>query len=256
MSTNSTGLGQAGDIFINANQVRANQGLITATATQSGGGNITLNNNFLFLQNNSLISSSVTDSTGGGGNLFINSDFIVSYNNSDMRANAVFGNGGNIQIYTQGLFQSQDSEIDASSKFGIDGVVKITNPEDVQKIAIAELPKDIVDVTQLVAKACSASTTNEFVIIGKGGLPENPTDMLRGQTVWTDWRQLSTSSNRKNQLGAASQEKLVATSPKSTHIIEAQGWVINRDGTIELVAHAPEIPTVVPVSYVAKCTGS
>ncbi|MBD2338360.1 filamentous hemagglutinin N-terminal domain-containing protein [Calothrix sp. FACHB-156] len=256
LSTNSIGLGQAGDIFINANQVRANHGLITATATQSGGGNISLNNNFLFLQNNSLISSSVTDSTGGGGNLFINSDFIVIHNNSDIRANAIFGTGGNIQIHTQALFHSQDSEIDASSTFGIDGVVKITNPEDVQKIAIAELPKDMVDATQLVAKACSASKTNEFVIIGKGGLPENPTNMLRGQTVWTDLRQLSTNSNTQNKLAAASQEKLASTSPTSTHIIEAQGWVINRDGTIELVAHPPEIPTVLPVNYVAKCTGS
>ena len=64
VSTDSFGLGQAGNIFITADKISSNQGKITAASTQAGGGNINLDTNFLSLDNNSSLSTSVTDSTG------------------------------------------------------------------------------------------------------------------------------------------------------------------------------------------------
>ena len=49
----------------------------------------------------------------------------VILKNSNIRANAFEGRGGNIQISTQGLFQSPESEINASSTLGVDGTVSI-----------------------------------------------------------------------------------------------------------------------------------
>lgn len=257
LSVNSTSSGDAGNIFINANQIRTNQGLITAKATQAGGGNINLDTNLLFANNNSLISSSVTDSTGGGGNISFKDGFIVSKNNSDIRANAVFGIGGNISIQTQGIFLDQDSDIDASSKFGIDGQVEITNPNGVEKIAVVALPANVADTNKLVAASCSSNQSNEFVVTGKGGLPENPTETLRGQSAWIDLREMSTSSNKQDRVGVVKQEMLPQTSQNApSQIIEAQGWIFNSDGRIELVAHAPNITPAAPISSTAKCSSS
>ena len=129
VSVNSSGLGQAGNIEITASdEINSNQGTITATSTQTGGGDINLVTDFLFLENNSLISTSVLDSTGGGGNLTIDSNYIIAQDNSDLRANAVLGQGGNIEITTEVILLSLDSDVDASSEFGLDGVVEINNP--------------------------------------------------------------------------------------------------------------------------------
>ncbi|MBD2354226.1 filamentous hemagglutinin N-terminal domain-containing protein [Tolypothrix sp. FACHB-123] len=229
ISTSSTGLGLAGDIFIEANLIRTNQGEIIATSTQSGGGTINLNSNLLFLRNNSLISSSVTDSTGGGGNILINSDFVVGVNNSDIRANAVFGPGGNIFISTNGIFLPTDSEIDASSQFGVDGAVTITNPDAANKINNAELPQDVIDASQQVVASCKKNRDNQFVISGRDGLPQNPTHILSSQNTWNDLRNLSENTRETTKAN------LPQTDNNQTQIIEAQEWIVNSNGTVELV---------------------
>lgn len=55
---------------------------------------------------------------------------------SSISANAIVTSGGNIQIGTSGLFVSPNSRITASSQFGIDGAIEITNP-DVDSTATA-----------------------------------------------------------------------------------------------------------------------
>ena len=102
-----------------------------------------ITSDFLLLDNQSLLSTSVENSTGGGGDISINSDVLRANNNSDIVANAVFGTGGNINIATQGLFLDVDSQINASSEFGIDGNVNIETTEN--KNGIVRLPEVIRD---------------------------------------------------------------------------------------------------------------
>ncbi|RMF25461.1 MAG: S-layer family protein, partial [Cyanobacteria bacterium J083] len=160
ISTNSEDFGQAGNITINGKQLKADQGSITATSINTGGGNIKLNltsdEDAILLENNSLISTSVLDSTGGGGNITIDSraGFILANNNSDIRANAVFGQGGKIQIITKGIFLNNESEIDASSQFGEDGTVEIIFDPNVQNLGVIQLPSIPVDVNKLIATGC------------------------------------------------------------------------------------------------------
>ncbi|BAY22413.1 filamentous hemagglutinin family outer membrane protein [Calothrix sp. NIES-2100] len=250
ISTSSTGLGLAGDIFIDANLIRTNQGEITATSTQSGGGTINLNSDLLFLRNNSLISSSVTDSTGGGGNILINADFVVGVNNSDIRANAVFGPGGNIFISTNGIFLPPDSEIDASSQFGVDGVVTITNPDAANKINTEELPQNVIDASKQVVASCKKNRDNQFVISGRDGLPQNPTHTLLSQNPWNDLRNLS------ENIRETTKANLPQTDNNQTKIIEAQGWIVNSNGTVELVKQAPNVTYVSTQNAAPYCAGS
>ncbi|MDJ0637101.1 MAG: S-layer family protein, partial [Xenococcaceae cyanobacterium MO_188.B29] len=224
ISTSSKGAGQAGTIKITADdEINANQGRIIATSTQSGGGNIDLTTDFLFLENNSLISTSVLDSTGGGGNLTIDSNYVIAQDNSDLRANAVLGQGGNIDITTEVILLSFDSEVDASSQFGLDGVVEIKNPESDEQLGVIQLPTKITNPTELIAANCAVEQDNVMVLTGKGGLSENPSQYLRSQSVWEDLRDF------EQETASASHNE----------IIEAKAWIVNERGNIELVSHLP-----------------
>ncbi|BAY21979.1 filamentous hemagglutinin family outer membrane protein [Calothrix sp. NIES-2100] len=257
ISTNSAGLGQAGNITLNVRQIQTNQGNIVATSTQTGGGNLNFTTDLLFLNNNSLISTSVLDSTGGGGNININADFVVAHNQSDIRANAVFGLGGNIQIQTQGIFLSPDSHIDASSKFGVDGIVTITNLETSKNLANTELPKNILDPSQQIAAICRGDRddrANYFIVTGRGGLPQNPTDTIIGQNILTDSRDFSTKVGLEEKREER-RPKIVSQAAQNmpSVIIEAQGWIINSRGEAELLANSPNMISQVSRNPTPNC---
>jgi large exoprotein involved in heme utilization and adhesion len=241
VSTNSTGLGQAGNIAIASDSLNLNEGQITATSTQTGGGEINLVTDSIFLDNNSLISTSVLDSTGGGGNIFIdNSGFIIGRNNSDIKADAEFGQGGNIQINSTGIFFDLDSEITASSKFGVDGVVEINNTESNKKLSTVQLPNIISAPEAVIVSSCPIPETNTFVVAGKGGIPENPEQYLKGQTTWQDFRQLANNilDFDNNQPQSTNLNSKQSSSVQT--IVESQWWIINHKGNIELVAANPQ----------------
>ncbi len=224
ISTSSIGLGQAGNINIStAEAINSNQGSITATSTQSGGGNINLTTDFMFLENNSLISTSVLDSTGGGGNLTIDSNYVIAQDNSDLRANAVLGQGGNINILTEVILLSLDSEVDASSQFGLDGEVQIKSPESDKQIGVIQLQNTTTESTELLTANCALEQENTLIVIGKGGLSENPSQYLRTQSVWEDLRDFEQPT----------------ASVATNKIIEAQQWIVNERGNIELLSHLP-----------------
>ncbi|WP_424100609.1 filamentous hemagglutinin N-terminal domain-containing protein [Moorena producens] len=239
-----------GNIDISANQITSNRGQITATSVESGGGNIKLTSDLLFLSNQSAISTSVNDSTGGGGDIKINSDFVVVVENSNIAANAIFGPGGNIEITTKSLFLSPDSQITASSQFGVDGQINISNPELTQNLGLIPLPATIIDTGLLIATGCSTDDEqNSFALLGRGGLPTDPTDPLKGETIWIDWRDFS-ATRRQLYRAARNRGKKPDQQPQVTAkkppIIEAQGWIINQDGIVELVPY-PTGPNLKPV---------
>lgn len=247
ISSSSIASGQAGDIEVTAANLLTNEGQIIATSEETGGGEITINSDFIYLDNNSLISTSVNDSNGGGGNININSDSVVTNRNSDIRANAVFGSGGNINIATEVIFTSSNSDIDASSQFGLDGVVEVTNPDTDKQIGIIELPENVQDPTQLITATCPIQKNNVMVVSGKGGLPDNPGSHLRGQSVWLDTRLISpeltaTDSNDSSDLTTVTtpEQNLVA----NTAITEAKGWIVNADGNVELLTYNPNQPSL------------
>lgn len=247
ISSNSTASGRAGDIEVTAANLLTNEGQIIATSEETGGGEITVNSDFTYLDNNSLISTSVNDSNGGGGNININSNSIVTNHNSDIRANAVFGSGGNINIATEVIFTSSNSDIDASSQFGLDGVVEVTTIETEKQIGIIELPENVQDPTQLITASCPIQKNNVMVVSGKGGLPENPGSHLRGQSVWLDTRLITPELTATNYNDSS--DLTTVTTPEQnpvaiTAITEAKGWIVNADGNVELLTYNPNQPSL------------
>ena len=150
-----------------------------------------------------------------------------------MRANAVLGQGGNIDITTEVILLSFDSDVDASSQFGLDGVVEIKSPESDEQIGIVRFSEEVKDPTDLISSLCPLELDNVLVTTGKGGLAENPSQNLRSQSFWDDLRDFSSSSNITANLSNRSQ-------PQPTQkIVEAEDLMINSEGDIELVARIP-----------------
>ena len=151
--TNS-GTGNAGQLSIQADQVSLDNGSIQATTASGQGGNINLDvANNLLLRHGSTITTEA-GGNGNGGNITINSPFIIGLENSDIIANAFEGKGGNIQITTQGIFGlkyrpqlTSENDITASSEFGVNGNVQITNPDVNPNSGLMQLPVNLVDAS-------------------------------------------------------------------------------------------------------------
>ena len=230
--------GNAGKIKIDADSMILNgEGQITATTASGKGGNINLNlKSDLILRNNSFMNTEALG-TGNGGNITINSPIIAGFEDSDIIANAFQGNGGNIGITTQGIFGlkfrnelTNESDITASSQFGVNGIVEINNFGIDPSSGIVSLPVTLVDPSQQIASGCSSNNDSSFVVTGRGGIPHNPNQYLNLNLNWSDIRDLSAYRNQNNRTAEITQ---ISNKPG---IVEATGFIRNAKGEIELVA--------------------
>lgn len=239
--TVSSPSGQAGNLTTTANSILLNQGKLTAVTGLGDGGNITLGvpdllvPDLLLMRNRSEISAEALG-TANGGNIEIDTNNLVALENSDITANAFEGQGGEVRINTQGDFRSPDSDITASSELGIDGVVELKTPDVDPSSGLVSLP--VVPVETEVVQACtpgSSGTESEFVVTGRGGLPSNPSQVLSSDAIEVDWVTLTP---RAVDHRPSPEVSVSPTAPESASVVEAQRWVINRDGEVVLTASA------------------
>ncbi|MBD2340522.1 S-layer family protein [Calothrix sp. FACHB-156] len=236
VSVKNDGPGKAGDLQINANSLLlSNQGNISASTASGNGGDVRLNlQEYLLMRHDSLISATALGK-GNGGNLSINSPVIVGLENSDIIANAVQGRGGNIDITTQGIFGlkyrnqlTSESDITASSQFGVNGTVNINNFGVDPNSSLIELPANVTDSSQQIASGCADTNGSSFIATGRGGLPQNPLQEVRSDRTWSDTRDISAFHNT---------QPVQAQIPQSPEVlVQATSWRRNALGKIELIA--------------------
>jgi filamentous hemagglutinin family protein len=248
VTVSSEGLGNAGELRVEAGSIFLNnQGKLQASTASGEGGNIDLQvGDLILMRRNSLISARA-DNNGNGGNITINAPFIVAIpsENSDIVADAFRGQGGNISITSQGIYGLEyrqeltaESDINASSEFGVDGTVEINSPDVDPSRGLVNLPAVPIDTE--VAQGCSpggSQSQSEFVVTGRGGLPPNPGEALSTDAVQVD---LITPNPEVAQLSTPA----VSTSPISSTpspIVEAQGWVIDANGNVVLMSVSPTV---------------
>jgi large exoprotein involved in heme utilization and adhesion len=98
-------------------------------------------------------------------------------------------------------------------------------------------------------KADIAENQSQFVVTGRGGLPPKPNETLRGEGILTDWISIDSElGDRKNNLNST---PIQSSTPK--RIVEAQGWVVNSDGTVILTADASHLTSDKPQSNPTTC---
>jgi filamentous hemagglutinin family protein len=237
VSVRNDGAGNAGNLQIYADQIELDRSAAITAATQSGGGgNIILNlQSLLSLRNQSTVTTN-SGGVGNGGNIIINAPLIVGFENSDIIANAVQGRGGNIQITTQGIFGLQfrpqltpKDDITASSQFGVNGTVQVNTIGTDPSAGLVELPENLTDSSRQIVAGCAGVQGNQFVITGRGGVPNNPMQVIRHDRPWADVR---------DPLTFHSPTPSLPHSP-TPPVTEATTWQHNPDGGIELVAIAP-----------------
>ncbi|MBE9039642.1 S-layer family protein, partial [Oscillatoriales cyanobacterium LEGE 11467] len=175
-----------------------------------------------------------------GGNITIDTDTLVALENSDITANAQQGFGGRVSILASGVFgtqfrdvQTPDSDITATSELGaaFSGVVTVQTPDVDPGAGLVQLPDNPIDRAAQVVSGCGAYANSQFIVTGRGGLPEDPTDPISPGTVWRDWQNFSAAAETTG--------KLQVLLPQPSPLIEATGWTIDDAGQVELIAAIP-----------------
>ena len=256
ISVQSLGQGTAGDLDIQANSIALENGAsLFASTPVDTGGNITLEiDDSLTLQDNSSISAQAFGNANGG-NIDIDTTFLIAFppkspEGSDIIASADRGDGGNINITAQGIFGieerevsegNQTNDIDASSQFGLAGVVEINQPDVDPSQGLVELPETVVDPKALVAQnPCKLGSESEFVITGRGGLPPSLNEDLSSEATQVGLVEPAPMEVEEQESRGA-EDKTSSSPSVPTTIIPAQGWVFNERGEIILVAYDPTI---------------
>jgi filamentous hemagglutinin family protein len=259
------GKGTAGNLAVNANTIRLNQGKLTAETNSGEGANITVENlKLLRLEKQSLISAQAFNQAKGG-NITINAPngFIVAFpnQNNDIIANAFQGEGGKINITALALFNlaerksfpiNTSNDIDASSQFGLAGEVILNTPDIDPNSGLIELPEGLVDASQQIASSCKPgdiARRNSFTVTGRGGIAPSPVEPLQSEVQTGRWVTL-------NSALTSSQSHTSPISHIQTPIIEAQGWIRDNKGDVILIAQSSNITPHQALNSKIACSGN
>jgi filamentous hemagglutinin family protein len=260
----NAGTGDAGQLMVTADRLFLDHGKLTAATFSGRGGDIDLQiRDVILLRRGSQITAEAFGYSGNGGNLKINAGFIVAptFENSDIIANAFGGQGGTISLRTGALLglqyrdrltpSSDISDISASSKFGLNGLVKIDDQGFNSHRDLFELPTNLLDESRQIVASCDRQSTSSFVLTGRGGLPSDPRDPNSDLDILQDWRSGIAGDDLSRKLTRSGQVPLDLVQSRRPPI-EAQ--VVQRSlGRIELIATAhPETPIGIPTCITAQ----
>jgi filamentous hemagglutinin family protein len=264
VTVESEGSGDAGTIKVIADAIALdNQGSIDASTRSGAGGNINLQARDILLRRNSSIKTDAKNTQGG--NITIDTETLVAIpvEDSDITANAQTGPGGRVSITASGIFGTQfreaptsESDITASSALGpqFNGIVQIELRDINPAQGLVELPETVIEPSDHITADCRTNIRNSFVVTGRGGLPEDPSQTLRGRTIWQDLR-LTSQTNRVGEQERIPQSQPTTNNQQPTPLVEATGWVTTANGQVELVDHTPEVTPRALSLTPASCGG-
>ena len=241
------GLGAAGNLQVSAEQITVrDESLLSAETVAGDRGNIRLQTELLTLRRGSRITTNATG-TATGGNIRIEAaDYVVAVpeENSDITANAVFGDGGRVDISARqilGLTErdapTPESDITASSEFGLSGETRVENVDGEVRSTAEPLPPptEVPDVLQ--GCAVSGSSSGRFVQSGQGGLASSPYGVLNRRRSLSD---VSIPNTLAPLISDSRPEEKTANEATESGqaLVEAQSWGVDAQGQVILTATA------------------
>lgn len=253
----SNGQGNAGSLNLNANSILLDNNAVFTADTRSVNAdqnspqaNINVRSNSLILRLGSNIKANATGADVIGGNINIDSGVLAAFENSDITANSDESRGGQVKIITQGIFgaqfrnlpSSQTSDITAIGKTpDLSGTVQVTTPDVDPSKGLVPLTLDVVDVARLVDdNICARTANSSFTVTGRGGISPSPNNSLSSNSSWEDWR-MSEASKQPRNVTVRDTHISNTSSPTPNQFVEAQTWVIDKDGSVVLTTEAPAI---------------
>ncbi|MEG3864513.1 S-layer family protein [Microcoleus sp. Z1_B2] len=266
VNVQSLGTGRAGNINIVANSIALdNKASIDGTTDAGGGGNINIRAQDVQLRGGSRITTDAGISEGG--NIRIDSDILVALprENSDITANARTARGGQVTVNVPNIFGLtainreqaisslgltdaefaalqvnptsliSTSDIAAISQSGgpaLQGAVTFSSVGVDPVQGLVELPQNVANPAALIAaNPCTQGAESAFTVTGKGGVPPSPNDVLSSNYSQFNWVEPAVGVSQQVE----SQRPSIEMRP--TEIIPAQGWVIDEQGKVTLVAY-------------------
>ncbi|MDY6781993.1 MAG: S-layer family protein [Cyanobacteriota bacterium] len=231
-----TQTGAAGNLNIDAGSIVLDrQGTLSAATSAGSGGDLRLSaTQFILLRRNSRIFTDAENADSG--NIEIRAGALLALENSDITANAQQGRGGRVRVSANSILGTQfrrfltpQSDITATSQLGpeFSGAVSLQTVQVDPAAGLEELPQDLADSSDQITSGCAAYAESRFVLTGRGGLPEDPTIPIQGQTIWTDLRDFSEETDIQSIDSAQ-----FSPAPPS---LEVNGWFVNERGNVELV---------------------
>ncbi|MEH2464392.1 two-partner secretion domain-containing protein [Nostoc sp.] len=202
--------------------------------------------------------------------------------NSDITANAFSGSGGKITITAKNIFgfvprtRAEVEKLDPTGEKNpnnlltnditafsqqnpsLNGTVQINSPDADPSRGLVELPVNLVDASKQIVADCNSGAKiarSSFIRTGRGGLIADPTQpLIADDAVLADWITLSPESQNhadgfqkravvQAQRNTEKKSQKVNSVNESIQIVEAQGWVIDANGNVVLVA---QVPTATP----------
>jgi filamentous hemagglutinin family protein len=164
----SEALGNAGRIeVILTDKLIIRNGTIETKADSADGGDLSITTpSYLYLIDGQ-ITTSVNEEFGQGGNITARSEFIV-LDGGRIFAKAKKGKGGNIDVTTTGIYnftgEPIEEIINASSEFGVDGVVVINSPDEEVAEKMLSLSSTF-DTEYQMKNSCEAMNYKEYLNI-------------------------------------------------------------------------------------------
>ncbi|MEH2068739.1 MAG: filamentous hemagglutinin N-terminal domain-containing protein [Nostoc sp.] len=257
-----------------------NNGKLTSNSESGKGGNIRLQvRDLLLMRRNSQISTNAGgDKTGGNITISAPNGFLVTpiFGNSDITANAFSGSGGKITITTKNIFgfvprtradvkkldsrqidpnNLPTSDITAFSQqnSSLSGTVQINSPDVDPSKGLVQLSVNLVDASEQIVAGCGSRikmAKSTFTNTGRGGILADPTQPLMADAVVVDW--ITPNPESENRPEAIKSKVVVQSQPnrdspqevnsvnEPTEIVEAQGWIMDGNGNVVLVAEVPD----------------
>ena len=159
-----------GDVLVYSNgNIWMDRGGLIASAGGNGGSILFRGTASIYLRDSLLSAEAGID----GGNIELRTPLKFVSQRSVLVANAIHGNGGNISVSTEGYLSSLESQVSASSEFGLEGSIVIDTPQTDVGSGLIVLPDGLMDINANIAERCSlrlSSNVSSFFIRGAGGL--------------------------------------------------------------------------------------
>ena len=138
-----------------------------------------------------------------------------------------------------------NSNITASSQFGLSGVVTISAPNVDPAQGAIDLPTTLVDPSRQIAQGCNpggrlADRNNRLTVVGRGGISASPTDAFTGEQALVQVMDAIPTTAQQQQ-----DDRPLNTSQafRPASIVEAHTWSHNQDGSLSLVAASNYTPS-------------
>ena len=258
VTVRNDGTGQGGTLRINADEVRLQDAGITASTESGGGGNINLTSTGPLLLREGSVLSAEAGGAGDGGNITLTTPFLIALENSDIIANAFEGDGGKIEISTQSLIGTTfrealtaESDITASSQFGVSGTVILSNLEVDPSSGTVTLPENVADPSNQITAGCADTRQSQFIASGRGGLAPSPNHHVNFDRLWRDTRNFSALNHQLSvENPVVSRHIEEARTPLETPV-EAANWTVDSAG--DIVLHADPAVAALAPTKTASC---